>query len=518
MKLTLLALPTIAAGAAAFTGHLLAAEGGPLACAVAPIQAKAPKGTTITAAQVVDAKDGLPRYCRVDGHTATPGNEVNFRLGLPEQWNGKYYFVGVGGLGGTIGRLDAGLERGYASASTDTGHNADDPTWGTNRAKEIDYGHRGTHVTAVSGKELAAAFYGKAPEHAYFNGCSNGGRQALMEVQRYPTDFDGIIAGDPATGTPMQAGRALVFQKLLASKDSYLTIEKIEALSKASTAACDKADGLEDGLVENPRACNFKPESLKCPAGIDGPNCLTQTQLDVVNQIYGGAKLANGDTYAYGFPFGHEGGSTGWRAWTTGNTPPVTLPNGQLDFTGSERLPSGFNLSESNFRFLALEHDDDPNFNWRTFRLDRDLPRMKTMSEILSPLDPDLRPYKARGSKIILYHGTADPAISSYGTVDYVNRVAKVVGGQKELDSFARLYLVPGMHHCSGGPGPNQFDMLTQLENWVEKSQAPASVIATHRTDNVVDRTRPLCPYPQVARYNGTGSINDAANFRCVIP
>ena len=507
------------AGVAASAGILYAQGEGATstACAVPALQLKAPKGTTITAAKLVEATGKQPRHCQVDGHTATPGNEVNFRLGLPERWNGKYYFVGVGGLGGTIGRLDKGLERGYASASTDTGHKSDDPDWGKNRAKEIDYGHRGTHVTAVAGKELTASFYGKAPAHAYFDGCSNGGRQALMEVQRYPTDFDGIIAGDPATGTPMQAGRALVFQKLLAGPESYLTIEKVEALSKASVEACDAVDGLKDGLVSDPRRCTFKPEALKCPAGTDGPACLTDLQLAVVKQVYDGAKLASGQVYAYGFPFGHEGGSTGWRAWTTGNAPPLKQADNTLDFKGSERLPSGYNLSESNFRFLALENDD-PSFSWRVFQLDRDLPRMSTMSNILSPLDADLRPYKAQGSKILLYHGLSDPAISSYGTMDYYDRVAKVVGGTKDMESFARLYLVPGMHHCSGGPGPNEFDMLTELENWVEKGKAPSTVLATHRTDGKVDRTRPLCPYPQIARYTGTGSIDDAVNFRCEAP
>jgi feruloyl esterase len=500
---------TAIAGVVAFGGRFYAQ--GATDCSVASLQQKAPQGTTITGARVVEADGKLPRFCQVDGHTATPGNEVNFRLGLPAQWNGKYYFAGVGGLGGSIGRLDAGLARGYASASTDTGHTSDDPTWGRNRAKEIDYGHRGTHVTAVAGKALTQSFYGRAPLHAYFDGCSNGGRQALMEVQRYPADFDGIIAGDPATGTPMQAGRALVFQKLLASPDTYLPIEKVEMLSNATVAACDAADGLKDGLVSDPRKCTFTPDSLKC-AGADAPNCLTDPQLAVVKQIYNGAKLANGEVYAYGFPFGHEGGATGWRAWIVGAVPPTKQPDNALLFT--DRLPSGYSLSEQNFRFLAVE-DDDPTFSWRTFRLDRDLPRLKVMSEILSPLDADLRPFKGRGGKLIMYHGLSDPAISSYGTVDYYNKVVKAVGGQKEADAFARLYLVPGMHHCSGGPGPNEFDMLSQLENWAEKGAAPAAVPATHRTDGKVDRTRPLCPYPQMARYTGTGSIDEAANFRC---
>ena len=512
-----LALATSLASVFALAAHLAAQDEGvaaTLECSVPALQRKAPAGTTITGAKVVDATGTQPSFCQVDGHVAVPGNEVNIRVGLPHRWNGKFYFSGVGGLGGQMGVLTAGLARGYASASTDTGHLASDPTWGSNRAKELDYGHRGTHVTAVAGKELTAAFYGRPAQHAYFNGCSNGGRQALMEVQRYPSDFDGIIAGDPATGTPMQAGRALVFQKLLASNESYLPIEKIEMLSKATLAACDATDGLKDGLITDPQKCAFKPDSLKC-TGADGPSCLTAPQLDVVKQIYGGARLADGTVYAYGFPFGHEGGASGWRAWTTGTVPPTRQADGTLNFAANP--PSGFALSEQNFRFLMLD-DDDPAFNWRLFRLDRDLPRLKIMTDILSPLDPDLRPFKARGGKLLMYHGWSDPAISAYGTVDYYEKVGRVVGGQKELESFARLYLVPGMHHCSGGPGPNEFDMLTVLENWVERNVAPAPVVATHKTNGTVDRTRPLCPHPQVARYSGTGSVDDAAHFRCEAP
>ncbi len=508
---------TAVASMAAFGVHLDGRQGGEatgtVACSAAAIQQKAPAGTTITSVKMVEATGGQPRHCQVDGHVSVPGNEVNLRIGLPEKWNGKFLFAGIGGLGGQFARLDQGLARGYATATTDTGHLASDPNWGSNRAKEVDYGHRGTHVTAVAGKELTTRFYGRSPQHAYFNGCSNGGRQALMEVQRYPSDFDGIIAGDPATGTPMQAGRALVFQKLLASTESYLPVEKVELLSKATLDACDASDGLKDGLVTNPLACTFKPDTLLCK-GADGPTCLNAKQLDVVKQIYDGAKLANGETYAYGFPFGHEGGASGWRAWISGRTPPTRQADGTLAF--SSELPSGYSFSESNFRFLSVE-DDDPTFSWRTFKLERDLPRMKVMSAILSPLDPDLRPFKARGGKLLMYHGWSDPAISSLGTVDYWNKVGKVVGSRQELDAFVRLYLVPGMHHCSGGPGPNEFDILTVLENWAEKGVAPAAVVATHRTDGRVDRTRPLCPHPQVPKYSGTGSIDDAANFRCDI-
>jgi feruloyl esterase len=520
MSSTHLVVATAVAASVAFGAHVRAqqqGEGGSSAtvttCAASAVQQKAPQGTTITDAKVVEANGSQRRHCQVDGHVTVPGNAVNFRVGLPENWNGKFLFVGVGGLAGQLGNLRQGLERGYATATTDTGHLASDPNWSANRAKEVDYGHRGTHVTTVASKALTEAFYEKPLQRAYFNGCSNGGRQALMEVQRYPSDFDGIIAGDPATGTPMQVARGLVFQKMLASSDAYLPQAKVELLSKATLDMCDASDGLKDGLISDPRTCTFKPEMLRCKSG-DAPTCLSAKQLDVVNQIYGGVKLSSGDTYAYGFPAGHEGGATGWQAWINGSVPPTKQADGTLAFT--EKLPSGYQLSDSNFRFLTTD-EDDPSFGWRTLNLERDLPRLKVMTDILSPLDPDLRPFKARGGKLLLYHGWADPAISALGTLDYWSKVGKVVGSSQELASFVSLYLIPGMHHCTGGPGPNEFDMLTVLENWSEKGTTPGPVVATHKTDGKVDRTRPLCPRPQVATYSGTGSIDDAANFRCQV-
>ncbi len=487
----------------------------PADCTVERLQAKAARGTTITAAAMVDAAERVPAHCRVDGHTESPGNTVNFRLGLPVRWNGKFYFQGVGGLAGTIGSLNTGLTRGYASASTDTGHTTDDPTWGQNRAKEIDYGHRGTHVATVATKALTAAAYGRPLQQAYFNGCSNGGRQALMEVQRYPEDFTGIIAGDPAMGTPMQVGRALVYQHMLASASNYLPAEKVELISKASLTECDAKDGLVDGLITDPRRCTFKPETLKC-AGPDGPTCLTAGQVETASRIYSAVKLPGGEIYTQGFPVGHEGDRSGWRTWISGPVPPVPQKDGFLAYTGDD-LPAGYRLSEQNMRFLALE-SDEPGFTWRTLQFPGDLRRLKTMTEILSPLDPDLRPFKKRGGKLIMYHGWADPAISAYGTLDYHEKVTKAVGGAREADTFLRTYFVPGMHHCSGGPGPNTFDMLPALEDWVERGVAPTRVIATHAVDGKVDRSRPLCPHPQVARYAGSGDVNDATNFRCEAP
>jgi feruloyl esterase len=472
-----------ALGALVLPTHAQApAAGARVACDVGALQQAAPPGTTITAAALVAAAAGHPAHCRVDGHAASPGNTVNFRLGLPSDWNGKFYFEGVGGLGGTIGPLTKGLARGYASASTDTGHEASDPTWGANRAKEIDYGHRGTHVTAVAARALTASFYGRLPAHAYFNGCSNGGRQAMMEVQRYPADFDGVIAGDPATGTPMQVGRAVFFQQLLAKPEHYLPVEKIELLSRATLSACDSKDGLADGLISDPRACDFDPASLVC-TGPDTASCLTPAQVTSVKTIYAGVKDASGQYYAPAFPKGHEGGPTGWRGWITGNEPPVLQADGSLAFTGA-RVPSGFGLADAK-------------------------------EEILSPMDTDLRPFRKAGGKLIVYHGWADPGISALGTLDYIERMTRAVGGQAAADAFTRTYFVPGMHHCAGGPGVDQFDMLTVLERWVEQGEAPRHVVASRVEQGKTVRSRPLCPHPSVAVYSGSGSIDDAASFVC---
>ncbi|MEZ5287433.1 MAG: tannase/feruloyl esterase family alpha/beta hydrolase [Vicinamibacterales bacterium] len=487
-----------------------------VACETSVLQAAAPPGAVVTAATVVDATDAHPRYCQVDGHTPSTGkpeaNQVTFRIGLPESWNGKFLFLGVGGLGGTLPSLDAGIARGYATATTDTGHQSTDRQWASDPEKVIDYGYRGTHVAAVAGKAVTGGFYGAAPQFAYFNGCSNGGRQALMEVQRYPEDFDGIIAGHPATGTPMQVGRAVVYQQMLASPDNYLTEGAIATLARASVAACDAADGVEDGLVSDPLACRFDPATLACADG-DTADCLTPGQLATVRQVYGGVRTRNGRTYAFGFPPGHEDGASGWQQWIAGSVPPVPLEDGTAGYEGP-RLPSGYGLMDFNFRSLALD-TPEPGYGWRGFDVDRDLPRMKTSTRTLTPSDPDLRKFMRRRGKLLLYHGWSDPGISALGTLDYRNRVVRAVGGQKAADTFLRTYFIPGMHHCGGGPGPNSFDMLAELERWVEKGEAPGAVIATRYEDGRAVRSRPLCPHPQKARYDGTGSIDDAASFTC---
>ena len=489
---------------------------GALECTVASLQPKAPGGTTVTAAVAVEASGKMPQYCKVDGFVATPGNTVNFRLGLPATWNGKFYFQGVGGFAGAIGPLNTGLERGYASASTDTGHQAagTDASWALNNpAKKIDYGYRGVHVTAVAAKSLSHAYYGTAPRYSYFNGCSNGGRQALMEAQRYPEDFEGIIGGDPSFGSLSTIRRTSTYQPMLSSSEHFLPAAKLELISKAVLASCDAQDGLADGLITDPRACHFQPETLKC-AGVDGPTCLTTGQLDTLKKIYADVQGPSGQVL-HGFPVGHQDGPTGWQLWITGAVAPARRSDGTTAF--EKNPPTGFAFLDGYLRYLMFEVDD-PSFDWRTFSLERHGSKLEAMMKIFNPTDSDLTKLQNRGAKLLLYHGWADPALSAYDTVAYYDRVVKVAGGQPKADQFVKLFMVPGMHHCGGGPGPNTFDMLTPLENWVERGAAPTRVVASHAANGIVDRTRPLCPHPQVARYAGAGSIDAAENFRCEPP
>jgi feruloyl esterase len=335
-----------------------------------------------------------------------------------------------------------------------------------------------------------------------------------MEAQRYPDDFDGIVAGDPSLGAMGYVRRGLTYQFMLKSPDRVLPAAKLEVLSKAATAACDASDGLTDGLISDPRRCTFDPAPLLCKNG-DAADCLTAGQIESIKMIYAETQLPDGGKLS-GMPVGHEAGRTGWPLWISGSEPPSKQQDGSIWFS-EQAAPTGFRFADGFFRYMAFEQDD-PNYDWRTFDLKRDLPKIETISAILSPIDANLKQYGKSGKKLLLYHGWADPAISAYGTIDYYNKVVTAVGGKEKADDFVRLFLAPGMHHCRGGPGPDTFDTLSAMEQWVEKGVAPAKLIASHSTDKKVDRTRPLCPEPQVAKYVGSGSIDAAENFKCEVP
>ncbi len=475
--------------------------------------------TTITAA----APSGDGSYCQVLGYVTTPGvhgepaNQVKFEVDLPSKdWNGKLYFAGGSGFIGGRSNKQV-LSRGYASAYTDTGHEAAsavDATWAKDSmTKKVDFFDRGIHVGAVAAKAVTRAFYEKDLAKSYFVGCSTGGKQAFVEAQRYPEDFDGIIAGAPAVD---YTGLMLHFnwneRVLLASNAGYIPASKLASIAKAVAAQCDAQDGLADGLISQPQKCRFDPSALKC----DGADCLTSAQVDTLKKLYAGP----GRKVFPGMPIGHED-SPNYAAYIFGNVQPEPLASGLLTFPGdyiksAAAAPYDFAFQQEFLRYLAFEKSD-PNYDWRSLNLNKDLSKIAVLGKIHNAVDPDMSRFQKHGGKLIIYNGWADPVVPPMRIVEYYEKVESVMGVDR-TQAFARLFLAPGMNHCGGGPGPNSFDSLGALEKWAEQGAAPDQMVASHSTNRVVDRTRPLCPYPQVAKWKGSGSIDEAANFVCAAP
>ena len=446
----------------------------------------------------------LPAFCRVEA-TARPtsDSEIKFEVWIPptEAWNGKFQGVGNGGYQGSISyaAMAAALRRGYATASTDTGHAGDDMRFGQGHPEKlVDYGHRAVHVMTESAKLVIRNAAGRFAERSYFVGCSAGGQQALSEAQRYPEDYDGIIAGDPANNRIRQTFGFL--SSWIATHDAdgspLLTQAKLALLTKSAVAACDAKDGLKDGLIDDPRRCTFDPATLACKAGADDAACLTAPQVAAAQRMYDGTKSPTGKVIYTGWPRGSEAfgenASQSWRQYV-------------LDPKEPSRV--GF------FKYWLFH---DPNWDFRTIDWDRDLAFAEQELPHMAAVDTDLAAFKKRGGKLLSYTGWMDPVVPPQDTVAYYEGVTRAMGGVAATQSFYRLFMAPGMGHCAGGPGPNQFDAVTPLEQWVEKGKAPATLLATHSSAGKVDRSRPLCPYPQVARYKGAGSIDEAANFTCV--
>ncbi|MCZ6709627.1 MAG: tannase/feruloyl esterase family alpha/beta hydrolase [Gammaproteobacteria bacterium] len=448
-------------------------------------------------------------FCRF---SATTAPAVQFEVWLPlEGWNGKYQGVGNGGMAGRIGyaSMAAALARGYATASTDTGHQAGpipfDASWASGRADLIeDFGHRALHVTTVMAKRVVAAFYGRPPEYAYYVGCSKGGQQGLMEVQRYPKDFDGVVAGNPAHDwTRFYAGAHLWYSlATLADPDSYLGPEKLALLGGAVNAACDANDGIADGVLEDPRECAFDPATLQCSRTGDD-SCLTSKQVTAVTKIWSGVSNSNGEVVFPGLVPGGEASPGGWARWVTGERPFTSL-----HWLGGE----GF------FRHFVFE---DPDWDFRGFDYDNDLAyALQKVGHAVDANDPDLRPFRDAGGKLIVYHGWSDPDISPLSAIEYFEDVVAETGGGDDAalartQDFFRLFMAPGMGHCRGGPGPDRFDALVALEQWVEDGVAPVRIVAAKLEGDAVVRTRPLCPYPTAAQWDGRGDPNLAASFSC---
>jgi Tannase and feruloyl esterase len=471
--------------------------------------------TTITSATMVAATATVPQHCLV---RARVDAEIEFNLGLPAAWNGKFYHQDGGGFVGSIPGINAGLTRGYASVATNTGHVGNgvaalDGSWALDRLdRQINFGHRGIHVVTVAAKDITQRAYGSAPKHSYFQGCSNGGRQALNEVQRYPKDFDGVIAGAPALDwTGLMVGFNWNSRAVRAAP---IPPAKLTLIANEAAKRCDADDGLADGLIDKPLRCDFDPAVLTCN-GPDGPNCLTPAQVSAVKKVYAGPSNSRGRQIYLGFPPGAEGGATpgegqtsGWQNWISGpGNPAAPVLGNPLQYTFQDHYLKYFVFSNPNYDSMSFDYDRDPK-------------ALRATGAFINAKKTDISAFRKAGGKLILWHGWADHALMAERTIEYYEDVVDRMGSRKRADRFMRLFLAPGMHHCSNGPGPNVFDALTALENWVEKGIAPASMVATKYANNnvaagVVERTRPLCPYPQRARYIGTGSINDAANFTC---
>jgi feruloyl esterase len=447
----------------------------------------------------------LPAFCRVEA-TARPTNDsdIRFEVWIPpvDAWNGKFQGVGNGGYSGAIGyaAMATALRRGYATASTDTGHTGDDMKFGQGHPEKIvDWAWRSIHVMTDAAKTIVRDHSGRLPEKSYFNGCSSGGHQALSEAQRFPDDYDGIIAGDPANNRIRQTFAFLWSWNATHNKDGQpiLTAAKLSMITKAAVDACDGNDGLKDGIIDDPRRCHFDPAKLACKNGADESTCLTPPQVDAVKKMYDGVKNPRtGEQIYTGWPRGSEGfGESPIQSWRTYVMDPP------------EPMRVGF------FRYFLFH---DPNWDWRTIDWDRDLAYAEQKLSFMHAVERDLTPFRRHGGKLLMYTGWADPVVPPQDTANYYEAVLKTMGGLEKTREFFRFFAAPGMGHCSGGPGPNQFDTLTALEQWVEKGIPPDKLIASHVTNGKVDRTRPLCLYPLVARWKGAGSSDDAANFSCV--
>lgn len=351
----------------------------------------------------------------------------------------------------------------------------------------------------MNGKAIVKEFYSRAAVHAYYVGCSKGGQQGMAEAQRYPDDYDGIVAGDPANNTTKFYAGAHLWYSLATLKDpdSYIPANKMSMLGGAVNAACDELDGIADGVLNDPRACKYDAAALTCTAGQDPALCFTPKQVAAVKMIWAGARTSKGELLYPGLMPGGEAGPGGWASWTTGTAP----------FTSSH-----WNAADGFFKFMVF---DNPTWDFKTFNPDTDVAiAEKKVGADLDAFDPDLAPFKNRGGKLISYHGFSDPDISPLNSINYYEQVTAAVGGSTQ--DYFRLFLVPGMQHCQGGPGPSQFDALAALERWVEQGVAPDTMTASHLTGGKVDRTRPLCAYPKVAKWKGTGSTDEAENFTCV--
>ncbi|MBI1791383.1 MAG: tannase/feruloyl esterase family alpha/beta hydrolase [Acidobacteria bacterium] len=466
-------------------------------------------GYSVSTAIAMPATAEAPEHCRVSGQILP---EVRFEVNLPSAWNRRLYMFGNGGFAGEpfeaqgrVSHRNRALRSGFAVAATDTGHDASaEPlaTFAVSRQKLLDYAYRAVHVTAETAKQLVRAYYGAPQARAYFDGCSTGGRQGLILAQRFPNDFDGIVVGAPVLDfSSTMISYAWIAQALAAAP---IPSAKLKILAERVYEQCDGKDGLKDGLIDDPRKCAFEPsrDLPKCSGESDGADCFTAKQIGALEKIYGDI-VGQGRRLFPGWPVGAEvagaNGRSGWEGW----------------LVRDDARTISVSFGETFFRYMGFP-EKDANYDLSRFDFDRDPGRMTAIRQVLDATEPDLSSFRSRGGRIVMYYGWADQALNPRMGVEYYEKVAERMG--PETTGFMRLFMAPGMFHCAGGVGPSTFDALTPLIEWVEKGAAPEKIVGARMAAGKPVLTRPLCPYPQVARYKGTGSVDDAGSFVCQKP
>jgi feruloyl esterase len=435
----------------------------------------------------------LPAFCRVAA-TLKPTNDsdIKIEVWLPASgWNWKLESAGNGAWAGSISYRDlaTAVSAGYAAASTDTGHTGNTAVFALGHPEKlIDFAYRAIHEMTLAAKNIVVAYYGSGAVRSYFNGCSTGGRQALTEAQRYPADYDGIIAGAAANYPTHLQGSQVWTGQITHLDEGYIPPDKYPLIHNAVLEACDALDGVKDRVLEDPRQCHFDPQALACKGpnqGGDESTCLTAAQVEVARKIYAGPGPSL-------FPGLERGSELGW----------ATLSG-----------PKPMALAVETYQYLVFKN---PKWDYMKFDAARDMAIAdKVIGPIMNSVDPHLQPFFRKGGKLLMYHGWADPGIAPENSVNYFTSVQDAAGGKSKAANSILLFMVPGMGHCAGGDGTDNFDKIGTLASWVDTNQPPKSILAAHKTKGVVDRTRPLCPYPQIAHYKGTGSTDDAANFVC---
>ncbi len=443
-------------------------------------------------------------FCRVEGYSKpVPESRIGFEVWLPEtaKWNEKFLAVGNPGFVGSIplGAMAPIVQKGYATAATDTGHVGEDYDWAVAHPERLDdWGYRAVHDTAVAAKKLIQSYYGKPAQHSYWNSCHNGGNQGLAEAQRYPKDFDGIVAGDPAYYVSrLQAGSLYIGWVSLkdgVSAPGYIPPNKYRALNKAALAACDGNDGLVDGIIEDPTRCKFDPGVIQCKGSTDDENCLTSAQVETAKKIYAGAKFTDGKQIYSGFEPGSE---LGWGMMAAG--------------------PEPLGINAGYFRGIVYQ---DPGWDFRSFDVDRDakLAESRTGAAV-DNINTNLKSFKNNGGKLIIYQSWNETAVPPRMITEYYKGVEKSMGGPKETADFARLFMVAGNGMCPGFGRTEDFDTLEAVQLWVEEDIAPDIIVASYRDENgAVAKSRLVCAYPKISKYKGSGDPNEAANFECIDP